>query len=128
MAVQSCPEALEGKAAATWTGEAYEGVREHSQGARTPLAAFFNTPKKGGGRSLQATEDSSKSVIFPIKGGLERMVWSKTPCTRYQHPQASDLSSRLKREIFGDIREDFPIQSKKMISPFACDDREPWGK
>jgi hypothetical protein len=32
------------KAAAPWTGGAYEGVREHGQGARTPLAAFFNTP------------------------------------------------------------------------------------
>jgi hypothetical protein len=27
----SSPEALEGKAAATWTGVAYEGVREHGQ-------------------------------------------------------------------------------------------------
>jgi hypothetical protein len=43
-----------GKAAATWTGGAYRGVREHGQGARTPLAclpklgvgtaAFFKTP------------------------------------------------------------------------------------
>jgi hypothetical protein len=32
------------KAAVPWTGGAYEGVREHGQGARTPLAAFFNTP------------------------------------------------------------------------------------
>jgi hypothetical protein len=29
----SCPESVEGKAAATWTGGAYEGVREHGQGA-----------------------------------------------------------------------------------------------
>ena len=35
---------LEGKAAAAWTSGAYGGVREHGQGARTPLAAFFNTP------------------------------------------------------------------------------------
>ncbi len=33
---------LEGKAAAAWTSGAYGGVREHDQGARTPLAAFFN--------------------------------------------------------------------------------------
>ncbi|GJL68663.1 MAG: hypothetical protein NPIRA06_12980 [Nitrospirales bacterium] len=33
-----------GKAAATWTGGAYGGVREHGQEARTPLADFFNTP------------------------------------------------------------------------------------
>jgi hypothetical protein len=32
------------KAAATWTGGAYGGVREHGQEARTPLAAFFNIP------------------------------------------------------------------------------------
>ncbi len=31
---------LEGKAAATWTGGAYEEVREHGQGARTPLACL----------------------------------------------------------------------------------------
>ena len=41
--VQKCPS---NKAAATWTGGAYEGAREHGQGARTPLAAFFNTPEK----------------------------------------------------------------------------------
>jgi hypothetical protein len=35
-----------GKAAAAWTGGAYGGVREHGQGARTPLAAFFNTPNR----------------------------------------------------------------------------------
>ncbi len=35
---------LEGKAAAAWTSGAYGGVREHGQGARTPLAAFFNIP------------------------------------------------------------------------------------
>jgi hypothetical protein len=29
-----------GKAAASWTGGAYEGVREHGQGARTPLACL----------------------------------------------------------------------------------------
>jgi hypothetical protein len=28
------------KAAATWTGGAYGGVREHGQGARTPLACL----------------------------------------------------------------------------------------
>jgi hypothetical protein len=38
---------LEGKAAAAWTGGAYGGVREHGQAARTPLAAFFNTPIHG---------------------------------------------------------------------------------
>jgi len=32
------------KAAATWTDGAYDGVREYGQGARTPVAAFFNTP------------------------------------------------------------------------------------
>jgi hypothetical protein len=43
---------LEGKAAATWTGGAYEGVRERGQGARTPLVAFFrNTPLDGALRS-----------------------------------------------------------------------------
>jgi len=41
--VQSCPETFEGKAAAAWTSGAFGGVREHGQGARTPLAAFFNT-------------------------------------------------------------------------------------
>ncbi len=55
--VRSCPESLEGKAAASWTGGAYEPVREHGQGATclreaTPakagnaLADFFNTPNK----------------------------------------------------------------------------------
>ncbi len=39
------------KAAATWTGGAYEGVRERGQGARTPLVAFFNTPLDGTLRS-----------------------------------------------------------------------------
>jgi hypothetical protein len=34
----------EGKAAAAWASGAYGGVREHDQAARTPLAAFFNTP------------------------------------------------------------------------------------
>jgi len=34
-----------GKAAAAWMGGAYKRVREHGQGARTPLAAFFNTPQ-----------------------------------------------------------------------------------
>lgn len=42
--VQSCPESLEGKAAAAWASGAYGGVREHGQAARTPMAAFFNTP------------------------------------------------------------------------------------
>jgi hypothetical protein len=32
------------KAAAAWTSGAYGGVREHGQGARTPLADFFNSP------------------------------------------------------------------------------------
>ena len=32
----------EGKAAVTWTGGAYGGVRGHGQVARTPLATFFN--------------------------------------------------------------------------------------
>jgi len=34
----------EGKAAAAWASGAYGGVRGHGQAARTPLAAFFNTP------------------------------------------------------------------------------------
>ena len=34
----------EGKAAAVWASGAYEGLREHDHAARTPLAAFFNTP------------------------------------------------------------------------------------
>ncbi|MCA9457969.1 MAG: hypothetical protein KC587_14990, partial [Nitrospira sp.] len=33
-------------AAAARTSGAYGGVREHGLGARTPLAAFFNTPIK----------------------------------------------------------------------------------
>ena len=40
------------KATADWTGGAYGGVREHGQAARTPLAAFFNTPLKGNFRGL----------------------------------------------------------------------------
>ncbi len=35
---------LEGKAATAWGGGAYGGIREQAQEARTPLAAFFNTP------------------------------------------------------------------------------------
>ncbi|KPK18708.1 MAG: hypothetical protein AMK69_24695 [Nitrospira bacterium SG8_3] len=33
------------KATATWTGGAYEEVRKHSQGARTPPEVFFNTSR-----------------------------------------------------------------------------------
>ena len=43
----SVQKGLFSKAAATWTGGAYETVREHGQAARTPLADFFNTPHKG---------------------------------------------------------------------------------
>jgi hypothetical protein len=35
------------KAATAWTSGAYKGVREHGQGARPPLAAFFRWYKAG---------------------------------------------------------------------------------
>jgi hypothetical protein len=59
--VQSCPESLEGKAAASWTGEAYGGPRERAgreerqvcapeggKMVRTSLAAFLNRTKTYG--------------------------------------------------------------------------------
>jgi hypothetical protein len=40
---------LEGKAAATWTSGAYKLVREHGQGARTPLACLPKLKQRHGG-------------------------------------------------------------------------------
>jgi hypothetical protein len=42
----SVQKGLSSKATATLASGAYRLVREHDKGARTPLAAFFNTPPK----------------------------------------------------------------------------------
>jgi hypothetical protein len=39
-------KSLEGKAAITWTGGAYEAVREQGRGARTPQATFSTPPTR----------------------------------------------------------------------------------
>ena len=46
------------KAAATWMGGAYEGVPDHGQRARTPLAAISNATLMGGGPWVQTTPES----------------------------------------------------------------------
>ena len=66
--VQSCPESLEGKAAAAWASGAFGVVREHGQAARTPMAAFFNThmvSSPGCSRALQGPR--TVMMIIPCR-------------------------------------------------------------
>ena len=77
------------KGAAAWTGGAYEGVREHGQGARTQLAAFSNNStldpvvlEKGkaisivgeilGSETILVGEEEKKVPVFRIK---DLTVW-----------------------------------------------------
>ncbi len=52
------------KAAASWRGGAYGGVREHGQGARTPLACLPKLRRRHGGL-FQHSLFVSCEVAFP---------------------------------------------------------------